>query len=334
MRWVQGLLAVAGGALFVVLVMEIGVDAIASSFATLSWRLALIVVFPFVAVTLFDTLGWVFAFRRRVPFWALVRARMAGESFNATTPTASVGGEAVKAWLLWPSVPVAESLASVIVAKTTITIAQGLFLLFGILCALPVLAPESRLLNAMKWGLGLEAVLVGLFVAAQLAGMFEWCGRLLARAGLGGAAVSLGSGRRLDDALAVFYRREPRRLTLSITFHFFGWLTSGLEAYLILFLLGVPVPLLTALVIEAVGTGVRFATFFVPAHLGALESGYVAAFPALGLHAGTGLAFSLVRRVREAAWIGLGFLLLTLSRERMRAAHAAHAHHDSGAGGG
>jgi putative membrane protein len=333
MRWMRAILALAGAALFVALIARIGPGAIASSFATLHWRLALVIVFPFVVVTLFDTLGWVFAFQRPVPFWALVRARMAGESFNATTPTGSLGGEAVKAWLLWPSIPVAESLTSVIVAKTTITIAQGLFLLFGILCALPLLTPDSWLLGAMKWGLGLEVVAVGLFVLAQLSGMFERCSRVLARIGLAGAVPGGGSGRRLDDALATFYRREPRRLTLSIAFHFLGWVASGFEAYLVLTLLGLPVSLLTALVIEAVGTGVRFATFFVPAHVGALESGYVAAFPALGLDAATGLSFSLVRRVREAAWIGLGFLLLSVSRAKLREAHAAETLRASAASG-
>ena len=47
-----------------------------------------------------------------------------------------------------------------------------------------------------------------------------------------------------------------------------------------------------------------------PGYLGALEAGHVAIFAALGLGAPAGLSFTLIRRVREAAWTGLGFLAL------------------------
>ena len=51
--------------------------------------------------------------------------------------------------------------------------------------------------------------------------------------------------------------------------------------------------------IEAFGTGVRFATFLVPASLGVQEGGFVVTFVALGLSAADGVAFGLVRRLRE-----------------------------------
>ena len=101
--------------------------AIAASIARLGWRLAIILLFPFVLVSLFDTLGWRFAFPiDRARFGTLVMARLAGEAFNVVTPTATLGGEAVKAWLLRGRVPTDEAVSSVIVAKTTITIGQGL----------------------------------------------------------------------------------------------------------------------------------------------------------------------------------------------------------------
>jgi hypothetical protein len=82
------------------------------------------------------------------------------------------------------------------------------------------------------------------------------------------------------------------------------------EAYLILFFLGISADLVTATVIEALGAGVRFATFLVPASLGAFESANAAAFEAMGLGAGAGLAFSFVRRARQIGWIGVGLLVL------------------------
>ena len=311
MRIVRFALLVGGAALFVALLIRIGLETIVSSFSRLSWRLLVILWFPFSLVAAFDTLGWRFAFRRdSVPFRALLYARMAGEAFNVTTPTASVGGEAVKAWLLRPYVSLEESLPSVIVAKTTITSAQALFLLLGIAVAWPILPAGSPLLRAMEWLLVLEIVGVGGFILVQVVGILGGGSRMLGRLGLLRTVDPARTLGRMDQALSHFYRREPGRLLLSIACHFLGWVLSALETYVILHALGLPVSFATATVIEAFGTGIRFAAFLVPAHLGALEGGHVVAFTALGLGAPAGLVFSLVRRVREAAWTGMGFVVL------------------------
>lgn len=318
MHAIRLVLLACGATLFGVLVIQIGPDAIAASLYRLSWGLLVLVFFPFSLMTVFDTLGWRFAFRRDgVPFRSLLSARMAGEAFNVITPTASVGGEPVKAWLLRHHVPLDESLPSVIVAKTTITIAQGLFLLLGIALAWPILPPGSRLLYGMAWLLVIEIIAVGGFVTVQVIGLLGKGEGVLGRLGLLWGAQRIHGLVRLDDALLHFYRREPRRLLLSVGSHFVGWVLGAFETYLILRLLGVPVSVVTATVIEAFGTAVRFATFLVPAGIGALEGGHVAVFAALGLGAHTGLSFSVVRRVREATWVGLGLIVLAAMRPRL-----------------
>ncbi len=316
-RMVRHALLVLGATLFMVLLVKIGPGAVAEAFSALSWRVLVILCFPAVPVIAFDTLGWRFAFRRdRVPFRALVQTRLAGEAFNLTTPTASIGGEAVKAWLLRPYVPLEESLSSLVVAKTTQTIAQALFLLLGIAVAWPMLPADSPLLWGMEWLLVLEVLGVSGFVVVQVVGVLGAAGRLLGWLGRLGTDVGSRKLALLDRALSYFYRHEPRRLLLSVACHFLGWALGALEVYVILRALGRPVSFATATVIEAFGTGISFATFLVPGHLGALESGYVATFVALGLGAPAGLAFGLISRVREAAWTGVGFLALTALRSR------------------
>ncbi|MBI2159505.1 MAG: flippase-like domain-containing protein [Candidatus Rokubacteria bacterium] len=290
--------------------------AILASIAELSWRLAVVLCFPVTLVMLFDTLGWRFAFLRDgVGFRTLVTARLAGEAFNATTPTAALGGEAVKAWLLRGAVPLDASVPAVIVAKTTITIAQGLFLLVGVALAWSSTLPASPLLYGMLWLLAVEAVALAGFVFAQTRGMFAWGGRLLAQLGVppAGGREALG---RIDDVLVRFYRGAPLRLALSIGFHLIAWLLGSLETWLILNFLGVEVSLATATVIEAFGTAIRFATFVIPASLGVLEGGFVATFAALGLGTTPAVAFSLVRRLREAVWVGIGLGAFALLRPR------------------
>jgi putative membrane protein len=304
---------VLGVALLAVLVVRNDPAAIFASIVQLSWRVAIVLCFPVVLVMVFDTLGWRFAFLgTRVPFRTLFGVRLAGEAFNLATPTAALGGEAVKVWLLRGLVPLDASVPSVIVAKTTITIAQGLFLLFGVGLAWTLTGPASPLLYAMLWLLAIETAALAGFVVAQTRGLLAWTGRLVSQFGLDhGHAEALG---RIDDVLARFYRTAPGRLSLSIAFHLVAWLLGAIEAWLVLRFLGAPVSLTTATVIEAFGTAVRFATFLIPASLGALEGGYVVTFAALGLGSTTAVSFSLVRRLREAVWAGLGLGVFALAR--------------------
>jgi uncharacterized protein (TIRG00374 family) len=323
MRWVRLGLLFCGAALFVWLVATIGPGVVIQAFTDLSWRLLVILVFPFGLTTLLDTLGWRYAFRRdTVPLRALVAARLAGEAFNLTTPTASMGGEAVKAWLVRPWAPLAEGLPSVIVAKTTIVIGQALFVVVGLVAAQAALPSDSLVIRGMQWLLVIQVVAVGGFVVVQAGGALRGSTRWLQRFGW------LSDRRRepltqINDELAHFYRREPGRLTLSILFHFLAWLIGALEPWLILRWMGLPVSLAQATAIEAFSTGIRFAAFLVPGYLGALEAGHMAIFAALGLGGPAGLSFTLIRRVREAAWTGLGFLALIPLR-----AHAPSIHEE------
>jgi uncharacterized membrane protein YbhN (UPF0104 family) len=134
-----------------------------------------------------------------------------------------------------------------------------------------------------------------------------------------GVIDDVGSAQKLDDALRGYYRKEWRRFGLSVAFHLAGWLLGAVEAYIMLLALDVDGSLLTATAIEALGSGVRFASFVVPASLGVFEGANAAAFGTLGFGAGAGLAFSFVRRARQAVWVVVGVVLLLPSVLRRRA---------------
>jgi len=316
MKLLRVLLLALGVVLMGVLVARNDPAEIVASITRLSWKLGVLICFPSVLVMVFDTLGWRFAFLHdRVRFRTLFGARLAGEAFNLTTPTAAVGGEAIKTWLLRGHAPLDESLLSVVVAKSTIMMAQALFLVLGIVLAWLIVLPDSPLLRTMQWLLGLEVLAVGGFVLAQMQGMLGRGHGLLQRLNLRRA----GSGetlRQVDRGLATFYRTQPRRLVLSIGFHLVAWLLGSVEVYLALHFLGADVSLTTAVIIEAFGTATRFATFMIPASVGAQEGVFVATFAVLGLGSTTGVTFALTRRVREIAWIVAGLVAFAVMREK------------------
>jgi uncharacterized membrane protein YbhN (UPF0104 family) len=155
-----------------------------------------------------------------------------------------------------------------------------------------------------------EVVCVAGFFAVQVAGVVGKAGRLLSWAGASGVAQA----ERLDASLRGFYRHDWRRFLASVALFFVGWLVGVVQALLILKSLDLPGSLATATIIEALWSGVRFATFFVPASLGALEGANAGAFGALGYSASAGLAFTLVRRASQVVWIAIGVVVLLAMR--------------------
>jgi hypothetical protein len=199
-------------------------------------------------------------------------------------------------------------------------VGQIVFLAAGLLVAHAWQPPAGRLVPVMTGLLGVEILAIGGFALVQATGGLGGGGRILgrlggrlgARVGLAGDWYLQGLGD-LDRALATLYRRQGHRLVGSALIHSIAWALGGLEIYIVLSLLGTPAPLLTLLIIESFAGGVKFASFMVPASLGALEGGYVAFFEAFGLGATAGLSYVLVRRLREIAWAGIGFLALGVS---------------------
>src|SRR5262249_61445362 len=103
-------------------------------FRALGWA-APLVLLPYLVITILDTNGWrcTLPATARVPFSSLYLVRMAGEAVNSMTPTVTVGGEPVKAHLLRAfGVSGSDALASVVIAKTALTVSQCAFVLVGL----------------------------------------------------------------------------------------------------------------------------------------------------------------------------------------------------------
>jgi len=305
----------------VYLVDRAGPREVWASIRELGWRLLIVLAVPFSLAVVLDALGWRVLLREHgVPLTVLAQARLAGEAVNLSTPTASVGGEPLKAYFLRPYTPLSDGLASVIVDKTVVLASQVLLLLAGLYLGARIVPLSHPLMRGMGGILGVELLAIGAFVLVQLLGVFGGGGRILGRLGFGRVERYQDGLNAVDRSLAVFYRRRRGRLLVSALLHAAAWASGALEVYLFLYFLGIDVSPATALVIEAFASAVKFASFMIPASLGALEGGYVFIFGALGLGGPLALSYTLARRLREAAAAGLGFLCLAAMRLRSRPA--------------
>ena len=309
---IRGILVVAGLLSVTYLVVTTGATQIVNAIVTLSWRLAAVLLVFAVITTVLDTLAWRLAFDRIPSFRRLLWVRLAGEAVNTTT--ASVGGEAVKVYLLQPEIPAIEASAAMVVGKTGITIAQVAFLGVGVTAAALLLPLPPPVLGAAAAALVLEIIAVTGFVLIQRDGAVRRVVSLLRRWSWHTVADRVQGLVALDDSLAAFYRRRPGRFTALIALHLLAWVIGSVEVYLILRWLGFAISWPTALFIDAAGSAVSFLAFSVPARLGVLEGGYMAVFAALGLASGGGLSLALVRRLRLIVWSLLGVAVLLVHR--------------------
>ncbi len=316
MTRLTGLLFALGVAVLVGLVVHIGPGTLAAELHKLGLNF-LWIMLPSLGVYLLDALGWRYTLDRhadRVPFGRLFMTRMAGEAVNFTTPAAYLGGEPVKAYMLSRyNVPLVDGLASVITAKTTMILAEVLFILVGVGLSATLLSRSGDVLMAGLVGFGVLGFGIGLFVFVQRQGLFGGVLRLLERLGIRIAWLKEREStlQVLDEAIADFYKRDHRRFFLSFLAFFGGWVVGTFEVYLTLYFLELPVDVLTAVAIEALAVFIKGATAFIPGSVGGQEAGIVLLCAAFGFPQAGAVTFALVRRVREIIWVAFGLLALT-----------------------
>jgi uncharacterized protein (TIRG00374 family) len=118
----------------------------------------------------------------------------------------------------------------------------------------------------------------------------------------------------LDASLSRYYREYPRRAVLAFVLFFLSWALHAAEVYLMFWLLGHPISPALAICLDALAMLFTALGFFIPASAGVQEGGNILLALGFDLGVALGVAFSVLRRLREAFWMGLG--LVVVWRER------------------
>lgn len=310
--WGKIVALVLGIFLFLWILGQVGLDETLALVRQVGWRF-LPLLLPSLLMCILLSLGWWWTVPPGVSFPNLFLIRTAGEAVNITTPLAYLGGEPLKASLLNRiGIPLTDGAASVVVTKTTATLAYCLFIFVGLATALVGTTSSS---SALVGGIGVGCFLAfSVFVLyySQRRGLFSLLHRLAYWLGVRGETwMSKREVLETLDAKIVTLYRSGKILSGCLLFSFLGWLTSSLETYFFLWALGTPVDIVTAIVIQALVLGVNVATFFIPGSLGAQEGGNLLIFAGLGMTGEVAIAYSLLRRARQVAWILIGLAVLT-----------------------
>ena len=318
----------------ILIVWHVGPERIYDAAAQLGPAALFVLLLPSVFMYVIEAYAWKITLgpsAKDIPFWRVLMIRTVGEVVNLTTPTAYVGGEPLKAYLLKKyQVPMVEGLASVVIAKTTMTIAQVFFILSGIALAFWTLGTggsPGQTVTAALFSVGLLVLGTAAFVFVQHKGLFSWLLEFQRKLGFKIAYLEAREKklRSLDRTILDFYRDNRLTFTSSTVLFLLGWMAEAVEAYLILYFLGSPPTALSAVSIAALAGFIKSGTFFIPGSLGAQEGGNMLLLTAFGYSEVTGITFALFRRFRELVWIGLGLLCLALVGGRAAIIHERRA---------
>ena len=294
------LMLVIGIALFTAVLAWQGFGAVARAMSAVGWLgLAAVTAWHIVPLVI-DSHAWRLLFQKpRPPVWRIIWARWIGESVNGLLPVAQIGGDIAKARLLIKrQLPAAQTGATVVVDTTLAAIGQMLFAIAGLLMLVALMARPD-----LAWAIGIGiAVMLGLlalFYRLQRGGLFALLARALKKIAGGRHTFDfVGGAGALDTAIGRIYG-APGVVLRGLAWRLVGWFVGIGEVWLALYFLSEPVGLDDALMLEALGQAIRGAAFAIPGALGVQEGGFALLAPLVGLSMETGVAISLVKRVRE-----------------------------------
>jgi len=312
----RGILFAIGLGVLAWMLWAIGPEKIAAQLRPLGWK-ALLIPLPFMLVYCIDALGWVISFgRQRVGVWfpGMLRIRWAGEAINYILPTAYVGGEAVKVYLLHKrGVATTLSGTAAVVSKSCQTLAMVLFIACGAVVALPYLPADSPARQGMMTVAGLAGIGVALLFWMQRRGLFATLLAVVRSVGLRVANLERQRPHfeKMDEGVRRFYREEPGRFFACTAVFFLGWMADTLEILLVAQLLGVELDWGQAFALEAFIAVAKAVGMFSPGSMGVQEIGVVFLFKLFGLPEALGGAYAMIRRGREFVFglVGWGFIV-------------------------
>jgi hypothetical protein len=258
-------------------------------------------------------------------FWRTYAVTISANALNFLTPVVNAGGEPYRVAALAPWLGIRRAAGSVILHRMLHSFAYVLVWFTAIVLAFALLPRETPTVVFIIFA-AVGLVLVGilaLFVSAHRRGVLErlldWMSRvpLLRR-----LAVRLEPKRMtlvaLDRQITEFYHRQPRRFVQAMLLEYLSRCIFMVEIVLIVASLGYRLDYLTAFAIGGLEALAGNLLFVVPFEVGAREGSYLALFSLFGMDPQLGLYTSIVSRVRDFAWIGVGLFLMVPAAERQR----------------
>ena len=316
--WIQGLIFVAGLGLLFFVLSRIGFGTVFEIISQIGWGFLFIIATNFSRHLIRATCIYLAIpkeHRVNVGYHNVLAARLAGEAMNLLTFTGPVLAEATKAAMLKNRITFSRSAAAVIVDDIMYYITVALMMLSGVaLMVLSVGAPGKVMRYALI-GVTIGAIfmLVGMFLVIKFnARPLSWILNKLDARGWLPKFVSTKKSHVYEIETNVYsvYSEKPKLFYSLLGLGFLAHVTSVVEVFLALNLLGFSPTLAHSYIIESLTKVINAAFSFVPGTVGVYEGGNGIILRSLGYTVAIGVALALVRRGAILFWAAVGFVLL------------------------
>jgi len=286
----------------------------------------LLILLPYGLVFLTESLAWQFTIggTPRPGLGKLYLIRMATDALFYSIPGGVAVAEPMRPVLLQKQcgIDLTEGIGSCIITKINIAVAQVVYILLGFILV-TVFYPGVTLQLGIGNGItGYLSVGLSLLFAIGLLTL-PFSGPRLTQFLRALSHIPLAPIRklivkaepsisRLDTQVGRFARDHTSRFIGSLLFSFTAWLLVAVETFLILKFLGSEPTFTQAVALESTASILRILFFFLPAGIGASEVGFVTLLVAFGFPEAItlGAAYIAVKRLKEAGWVALGYLVL------------------------
>jgi putative ABC transport system permease protein len=315
--WAQALAFMLGALLLVFLIRAVGVQPIFTALSRVGFGFFLVVAMNGLRHVL-RTIAMSTSVppeHRRFTFVQAFAARLGGESMSFLTIAGPLLGEATKVALLRKRVPLVHGVPALVVDNLLYNLSVVLLVFVGACLMLfaypvPIVAREVLISIAIVSLLGLVAA--ALATRRRVTLLTNIIDRLARR---GFRPRFLRARRhhiyRVELTVYGFYKRRPAAFFSMIGFDLASHVTSVMEVYITLKLLGFVPHFGAAYIIESLTKVINFAFAFVPGTIGVYETGNGIILSTLGYAAAAGVALAIVRHAAIVFWTVIGLFIIT-----------------------
>lgn len=317
--------AVIGIALFVYVIRQTGLEEIGARIRQLGAGFVLILAISAIRY-LVRSLSWLRCMtpeERQIGFWAVWRARLAGEAIGDLTAGPLVA-EPLKALALGDKVSLASRVSSLTVENITYTVSSCVMVMAGAIALLTNFGLAGSLRVAMLASL---AAVVVVIVASVIVIGRRWklgsgIAILLARMLIRDEARLVAIESKivhlavLEEYIFDFFAKRPKDFFLVILCQMSFHLSGVIEIFVTMKLIGAELSMATAFLMESVNRALNIAFVFVPAMVGVDELGTRELAKVLGFAGTDGVALAVIRKIRMFCWIGVGLIFLAIARKK------------------
>ncbi len=314
-----------GALLFAYLVWRAGPAKLRENIVTLGWGFTWVIALTGISHVA-RTWAWRITLgdhREKISFPRLFGLRLGAEAAGQLGILGQTFGDSFRVSQLNSQMPMATGLASVTLDRGLYIVTSIMVTIAGILAALCMLSLSHALrLYAAVFAFTLIAVLLLVLIAARNRWpVFSGSARVIGR------IPSLKNWiekeflliRSVETRLFEFHHHTPKAFWSSFCLNLASHCMAISEVCLVLWLMGVKIGFLSALVIEALTKLVNVVGNANPGNIGTYEGGNILIGKLFGLTSATGLALALTRRLRSLFWAAVGIIcLIVLTRRKRR----------------